>query len=80
MQDKEIGIRIEVKDGLLTCSIPLLSQENDEVSCKIATYGALKLAEEHASIFYMKRAMQRQQIMRPPVPGSPIINMGPKVH
>jgi hypothetical protein len=60
----EQEIKIEIVDKVLICSIPLISQEGSDSKAKMITYGALKLAEEQASIFYMQRAMQRQALLR----------------
>lgn len=59
------GFTIEVKEGMLTCSISLDSQPGDLTGSKIAAYGALKVAEEHASIYFMRKAMIQQQILQP---------------
>lgn len=56
-------IKIEIKDTTLFCEVPLLDPGNNETMSKIISYGALKAAEEQISIFFMKRAMQRQQLL-----------------
>lgn len=65
-------IIITIEDGVMKCSIPLSTEETDEVKSKITAYGSLKVAEEQMSIFYMQRAMRRQQLLRgngPIIPG-----------
>ncbi len=70
--DVKNSIDIQIKEGILICSIPLTSEDNDETKSKIMSYGALKVVEEQISIFYMQRAMRKQQILRtngPIIPG-----------
>jgi hypothetical protein len=61
---KEVAVTVKVENGVLTCLIPLNDHENNVMRAKMIAYGALKLAEEQASIYFMRQAMQREALMR----------------
>lgn len=66
----ENEIKVIIEGSTLTCSIPLRSDDNDDAKAKIMAYGALKFAEEQVSIYFMRRAVQRnaltnQSIIKP---------------
>lgn len=54
-------IYIGIQNGVLTCIIPLFEDSKDMSKSKMQTYGALKLAEEQASIFFMNEHVRRRQ-------------------
>lgn len=61
---KEVAVTVKVENGLLTCLIPLNDHECNTMRAKMIAYGALKLAEEQASIYFMRQEMKRQQLQR----------------
>lgn len=61
IKPEDVAVEVGVKDGLLTCKIPMLAPDGDLNKSKITVYGALKLAEEQASIYFMQQQMKRRQ-------------------
>lgn len=60
-------IKVVIEDNMLVCCIPLTNPDGDESKSKIVAYGALKLAEEQVSIYFMQKAVRRAQLLRPPL-------------
>jgi hypothetical protein len=57
-------IKVTIEGKMLECLIPLFNPDNDDTKAKIVAYGALKVAEEQVSIYFMRREMQRQALLR----------------
>lgn len=57
------AIKVVIENDTLICSVPLINSEKDLSKAKIVAYGALKLAEEQVSIYFMRvQAMRMQQV------------------
>jgi hypothetical protein len=65
--DAQGDIGVTIKEDVLHCTIPLKNPDGDLNKAKIVCYGALKLAEEQASVYFMQEAIRKRQnaILRP---------------
>jgi hypothetical protein len=73
MKEGNRDIDVTIREDTLVCTIPLKNDDGDLSKAKVVCYGALKLAEEQASIYFMNEAIRRRQnaLLKPITPFKP---------